>query len=127
MVWPSHHRLAQNKYDLEKINVEWLMPKKITTSASDPANFVHQLPQKESGGKIWLQIPPTFFISSLKKFPAKNYMAPDPANFLPQLPQKESSEKLYGSRSRQRSSSAPSKSFRRKIIWLQIPPTFFIS
>ena len=23
MVWPSHHRDAQNSYDLEKINVEW--------------------------------------------------------------------------------------------------------
>jgi hypothetical protein len=23
VVWPSHHRLAQNYYDLEKINVEW--------------------------------------------------------------------------------------------------------
>jgi len=31
---------------------------------------------------ILLQIPPTFFISSLKKNPAKNYMAPDPANSL---------------------------------------------
>ncbi len=78
--------------------------------APDTANFVHQLPQKESGEKldgsrsrqlsssapskrfrqkknIWLQIPPTLFISTLKKNPAKNYMAPDPANFLQQLPQ----------------------------------------
>jgi len=31
---------------------------------------------------MWLQIPPTFFFSSLKKNPAENYMAPDPANFL---------------------------------------------
>jgi len=54
-------------------------------------------------------------------------MAPDPANFLNQLPQKESVEKLYGSRSRQLSSSAPSKRIWRKIIWLQIPPTLFIS
>ena len=23
MVWPSHHRDAQNNYDLDKINVEW--------------------------------------------------------------------------------------------------------
>ncbi len=23
MVWPTHHRDAQNYYDLEKINVEW--------------------------------------------------------------------------------------------------------
>jgi len=23
VVWPSHHRDAQNSYDLEKINVEW--------------------------------------------------------------------------------------------------------
>ncbi len=45
----------------------------------------------------------------LKKNPAENYVAPDPANFVHQLPQKESSEKLYGSRSRQLSSSAPSK------------------
>ena len=22
-IWPSHHRDAQNNYDLEKINVEW--------------------------------------------------------------------------------------------------------
>ena len=26
VVWPSHHRLAQNTYDLEKINVEWSGP-----------------------------------------------------------------------------------------------------
>ena len=71
--------------------------------APDPANFVHQLPQKESGGKLWLQIPPTLFISSLKKNPAENYMAPDPANFLHHLPQKESGRKSYGSRSRQQS------------------------
>jgi len=71
--------------------------------------------------------PANFLICSLKKNLVENYMAPDPANFLNQLPQKESGEKLYGSRSRQLSSSAPSKSFRRKIIWLQIPPTFFIS
>jgi hypothetical protein len=31
-------------------------------------------------------------MSSLKKNPVENYMAPDPANFLHQLPQKESSE-----------------------------------
>jgi len=41
-----------------------------------------------------------------------------------QLPQKESGGKLYGSRSRQLSESAPSKRIWRKIIWLQIPPTF---
>jgi hypothetical protein len=76
--------------------------------------------------KIWLQIPPTIFISSLKKNPAENYMASDPANFCHQLPQKESGRKLYGSRSHQLSSSAPSKRIRRKIIWLQIPPTFCI-
>jgi len=58
---------------------------------------------------MWLQIPPTFCISSLKKNPAENYMAPDPANFLHQLPQKESGGKLCGSRSRQLCSSAPSK------------------
>ena len=52
----------------------------------------------------------------LKKIPAKNYMAPDPANFVHQLPQKESGGKLYGSRSRQLSSSAPSKRIWRKII-----------
>jgi hypothetical protein len=93
--------------------------------APDPTNYLHQLPQKESGGKlygsrsrqlstsasskrirlkiIWLQIPPTFCIISLKKNPAENYMAPDPANFLHHLPQKESGTKLYGSRSRQQS------------------------
>ena len=26
MVWPSHHSLAQNYYDLETINVEWSGP-----------------------------------------------------------------------------------------------------
>jgi hypothetical protein len=51
-------------------------------------------------------------------------MAPDPANFLHWLPQKESGEKLYGSRSRQLSSSATSKRIQRKIIWLQFPPKF---
>ena len=66
-------------------------------------------------------------IRSLKKNPAENYMAPDPANFLHQLPQKESGRKLYGSRSRQLSASAPSKRIRPKISWLQIPPTFRIS
>ncbi len=76
---------------------------------------------------IWLQIPPTFVIGSLKKNPAKNYMAPDPANFVHELPQKESGGKLYSSRSRQLFSSTPSKRIRRKIIWLQIPPTFCIS
>ena len=51
--------------------------------APDPANFLHQLPQKESGKKLYgSRSPPTFFISSLKKNPAKNYMAPDPANSL---------------------------------------------
>jgi hypothetical protein len=45
---------------------------------------------------MWLQIPPTLFISSLKKNLAENYMAPDPTNFLHQLPQKESGEKLLG-------------------------------
>jgi len=103
----------------------------------------HQLPQKESEGRlwlqiskrirlkiIWLQVPPTLFISSLKKNPAKiyiapdpanflisslkknpmeNYMAPDPANFLHQLSQKESGKKLYGSRSRQLSHQLPQK------------------
>ena len=88
MVWPSHHRLAQNKYDLEKINVEWLMPKKITTSASDPANFVHQLPQKESGGKLY---------GSRSR------------QLSHQLPQKESGRKLYDSRSRQLSHQLPQK------------------
>ena len=85
---------------------------------------------------MWLQIPPTFssapskrigrkiMAPDLKKIPAKNYMAPDPANFLHQLPQKESGEKLYGSRSRQLSSSATSKRIQRKIIWLQFPPKF---
>jgi len=116
--------------------------------APGPANFLNQLPQKESGWKlygsrsrqlsssapskriqrkiIWLQIPPTFVISSLKKNPAENYMAPDPTNYLHQLPQKESGGKLYGSRSRQLSTSASSKRIRLKIIWLQIPPTFCI-
>jgi len=28
VVWPSHYRLAQNNYDLEKINVEWLITQK---------------------------------------------------------------------------------------------------
>jgi len=92
--------------------------------APDLANFVHQLPQKESGGKLWLQIPPTLFISSLKKNPAENYSRSGQLSH--QLPQKESGGKLYGSRSRQLSSSAPSKRIRRKIIWLQIPPTFCI-
>ena len=91
----------------------------------------HQLPQKESEGRlwlqiskrfrrkiIWLQIPPTFFISSLSKICVENYMAPDPAIFCHQLPQKVSGEKLYGSRSRQLSSSATSKRIQRKIIWL---------
>jgi len=104
--------------------------------APDPTNFLHQLPQKESGKKlcgsrsrqlsssapskriwwkiIWLQILPTFCISSLKKNLVENYMAPDPANFVHQLPQKESGEKLYGSRSRQLSSSAPSKKIWQK-------------
>jgi hypothetical protein len=111
-------------------------------------------PSKESGGKlygsrsrqllssapskrirrkiIWLQIPPTLFMSSLKKNPVENYIAPDPANFSHQLPQKESGEKLYGSRSRQLSASAnfvhelPQKESGGK-LWLQIPPTFCIS
>jgi len=63
----------------------------------------------------------------LKKNLDENYMAPNPANFLNQLPQKESGKKLYGSRSRQLCSSAPSKRIWLKIIWLQIPPTFCIS
>jgi hypothetical protein len=74
---------------------------------------------------MWLQIPPTFFFSSLKKNTAENYMAPDPANFLNQLPQQESGGKLYGSRSRQLSALAPSKRIWQKIIWLQIPPDSF--
>jgi hypothetical protein len=69
--------------------------------APDPANFLISSPQKESEGRlclqiskriqlkiIWLQIPPTFCISSLKRNPAENYVAPDPANFLHQHPQK---------------------------------------
>ena len=48
-------------------------------------------------------------MSSLKKNPAENYMAPDPANFLHQLPQKEFGGKLYGSRSRQLSHQLPQK------------------
>ena len=79
----------------------------------------HQLPSKRIGRKI--------MSPDLKKNPAENYMAPDPANFLHQLPQKESGLKFYGSRSRQLSASAPSKKNRLKIIWLQIPPTLFIS
>jgi hypothetical protein len=74
-----------------------------------------------------LQIPPTFCISSLKKNPAENYGFPDPANFLHQLPQKESGGKLWGSRSRQLSASAPSKRIQQKMMGLQIPPTFCIS
>jgi len=77
--------------------------------APDPTNFLHELPQKESEGRLWLQILPTFFISSLKKNPAENYMAPDPANLVHQLPQKESGQKLYGSRSRQLSHHLPQK------------------
>jgi hypothetical protein len=46
-----------------------------------------------------------FLIRSLKKNPAKNYRAPDTANFLHELPQKESEGRL----------------------WLQILPTFCIS
>jgi hypothetical protein len=86
--------------------------------ALDPANVLIS-PSKRIGRKI--------MAPDLKKIPAKNYMAPDPANFLHQLPLKDLCGKLYGSRSRHLLSSAPSKSFRRKIIWLQIPPTFFIS
>ena len=54
-----------------------------------------------------LQIPPTFCISSLKKNAVENYGAPDPANFLHQ--------------------PAPSKRIRRKLLGLQIPPTFSIN
>jgi len=42
---------------------------------------------------MWLQIPPTLFISSLKENLVEKYIAPDPANFLHQLPQKESGGK----------------------------------
>jgi hypothetical protein len=73
-----------------------------------------QLCSSAPSKRIWpkiilLQIPPTFFMSSLKKNPAENYMAPDPANFLHQLPQKEFGGKLYGSRSRQLSHQLPQK------------------
>jgi hypothetical protein len=72
--------------------------------APDPRQLCSSAPSKRIRRKIiWLQIPPTFFISSLKKNLAENYMAPDPANFLHRLPQKESGRKLYGSRSRQQS------------------------
>ena len=64
-------------------------------------------------------------IQKTKKNPAENYMAPDPANFVHQLPQKESCWILWCGPPT--SASAPSKRIRRKIIWLQIPPTFFIS
>jgi len=56
--------------------------------------------------------PANYLMSSLKKNPPEIYMAPDPANFLHQLPQKESGGKLYGSRSRPLSASAPSKRIR---------------
>ena len=83
--------------------------KRILLNIMWPANFCISSPKRIRQKIIWLQIPPTFFISSLKKNLAKNYMAPDPANFLHQLPQKESSGKLCSSRSRQLSASAPSK------------------
>ena len=103
-VCPANTLIRQNK------NYEGLYQKILSNSWTDPANFLHQLPQKESSIKlwgsrsrqlsasapskriqpkiIWLQIPPTFCISSLKKNPAENYVAPDPANFLHQHPQK---------------------------------------
>jgi hypothetical protein len=95
----------------------------------DPANFLHQIPQKESSGILRgsrsHQLSAS--ASSLKYNPEDNYGAPDPANFLHQLPPIESGRKLEGSRSRQLSASAPSKRIRRKIMGLQIPPTFCIS
>jgi hypothetical protein len=46
VVWPSHHHLAQNKYDLEKIYVEWsgpltfVSPKIIMTSSINKCRVV---------------------------------------------------------------------------------------
>jgi hypothetical protein len=62
--------------------------------APDTANFRHQLPQKESGGKLYGSGSRQLSHQLPQKDPAENYMAPDPANFVHQLPQKESGEKL---------------------------------
>ena len=62
--------------------------------APDPANFVHQLPQKESGEKLY---------GSRSR------------QLSHQLHQKESGEKLYGSRSRQLSHRLLQKESGKKI------------
>jgi len=85
--------------------------------APDPANFLISSLKKNPAENYMAPDPANFLISSLKKNPAKNYMAPDPANYLHQLPQKESGGKLYGSRSRQLSSLAPSKR-----CWIDVFP-----
>jgi hypothetical protein len=94
-------RWQTKNYHVHSLCVGWRNHAEVTPG------MAYKKPKRIRPKIIWLQIPPTLFISSLKKNPAEYY---DVARqLLHQLPQKESGGKLYGSRSRQLFSSAPSK------------------
>ncbi len=119
--------------------------------APDPANFLHQLPQKESGGKLWGSRSRQLSASAEKEESGRKLWGSRSRQLSASAEKEESGGKLWGSRSRQLSASAsslkknpsenygspdpanflhqpaPSKRIRRKIMGLQIPPTFCIS
>ena len=69
-------RWQTKNYHVHSLCVGWRNHAEVTPG------MAYKKPKRIRPKIIWLQIPPTLFISSLKKNPAENYMAPDPANFL---------------------------------------------